>query len=412
MFSTAAYWNGNVYFTGQNQGVSQFSLSGGQLALIGRNTNTMCCPHTPSISANGNSNGILWVVNGTTFAAFDASDVTKPSLYSSANLGTPAHFNTATIANGKVYVGVNLSVQILGLLGNLQATSGNGQTVRPLVTLPVPLRVTATSPYTGAPISGVTVTFSDSGKGGSFNPVSAVTDGSGVASTSYTAPKKTGTYTVTATFPTSVKATFTVTVVPAPPSRIAVIGGSKQTAPVRTTYALPLQVQLLDAYNNGVPGGTINFTDGNKGGTFSAPSVVTDPAGTAKTFYTTPTTSGSLTFTATSGVLHMAMYGTVTAGPAAGISVVSGNNQMGNPATVLPLALVAKVVDQFNNVVPGVAVAFTDNGAGGSFSASPVTTDMAGKATVNYVLPPTPQTVHITASVSGSISVGFTETAQ
>ena len=61
MFSTAAYWNGNVYFTGQVQGVSQFSLSGGQLALVGRNPNALCCPHTPSISANQNTNGILSV---------------------------------------------------------------------------------------------------------------------------------------------------------------------------------------------------------------------------------------------------------------------------------------------------------------------------------------------------------------
>ena len=71
-----------------------------------------------------------------------------------------------------------------------------------------------------------------------------------------------------------------------------------------------------------------------------------------------------------------------------------------------------KVVDQFNNVVPGAAVTFSDGGVGGSFSASPVITDTTGKATVTYTLPPTPQTVIVTASLSAGASVSFTETAQ
>jgi hypothetical protein len=411
MFSTAAYWNGNVYFTGQNQGVSQFSLNNGQLSLVGRNANTMCCPHTPSISANGSTNGIVWIANVNGFSAFDASDMTKPALYSISTLGTLAHHNAATIANGKVYVGANLNLRIMGLLGNLQATSGNGQSVMALGTLPSPLQVTATDAYSGAPVSGVTVTFA-SKQGGVFNPTSAVTNGSGLASTTYTAPKTAGTVTVTATYPNSTKASFTVTVLPGPASKITILSGSKQTAPVQTTYPLPLKVQLLDANNNGIAGGTITFTDGNKGGAFSPASTVTDSTGKAQTSYTTGTKSGSFTFTAASGSIHQQMYGTVTAGPAAGMSVVSGNNQTGNRSTVLPGALVVKVVDQFNNVVPGATVTYNDNGANGSFSASSVTTDANGQASVMYTLPATPGIINITASVSGAGSAGFTETAQ
>ena len=37
MFSTPAYWNGFVYLTGQNQGVTQFAVDGGQLDLLNRN---------------------------------------------------------------------------------------------------------------------------------------------------------------------------------------------------------------------------------------------------------------------------------------------------------------------------------------------------------------------------------------
>ena len=412
MFSTAAYWNGNVYFTGQNQGVSQFSLNNGQLTLVGRNANTMCCPHTPSISANGNSNGILWVANGNGFAAFDASDMTKPTLYNNLKMGTLAHFNTATIANGRVYVGTNLSLQVLGLLGNLVPASGNGQSATVLTTLPSPLSVVATNPYTGHPIPGLTITFSDGAKGGTFNPASAVTDASGQASTRYTTPKTAGSYSVTAVDPALTKAIFAVTALPGPATKIVVLSGNKQTGPLQTTFPLPFVVKLEDTDNNGVPGGTMNFSDGGKGGTFSSASVVTNSTGKAQTFYTTGTKSGTIAFTITSGSLHQGMSGTILAGQAAGISVVSGNNQTRNRSTVLPAALVVKVVDQFNNVVPEAAVTFSDNGAGGSFSVNPATTDSTGKATVSYTLPPTPQTVNITASVSGGAFVSFTETAQ
>ena len=412
MFSTAAYWNGNVYFTGQNQGVSQFSLNNGQLTLVGRNTNAMCCPHTPSISANGNSNGILWVANGNGFVAFDASDMTKPTLYNNLKMGTLAHFNTATIANGRVYVGTNLSLQVLGLLGNLAPVSGNGQSATVLTTLPSPLSVVATNPYTGQPIPGVTITFSDGGKGGTFNPVSPVTNASGQASTSYTTPKTAGTYSVTAVGPALTKAIFAVTALPGPATKIVVLSGNKQTGPLQTTFPLPFVVKLEDIDNNGVPGGTMNFSDGGKGGTFSPASVVTDSTAKARTFYTTGTKSGTIAFTITSGSLHQGMYDTILAGPATGISVVLGNNQSANRSTVLPTVLAAKVVDQFNNVVPGAAVTFSDNGAGGSFSVNPAITDSTGKATVSYTLPPTPQTVNITTSISGGAFVSFTETAQ
>ena len=413
MFSTAAYWNGNVYFTGQISGASGYSLSTGQLTLFGRSVTVMGTPHTPSISANGGSNGILWVPNGSSLLAFDASSISNKSLYGNASLGTLAHFNTPTIANGHVYVGANLSLQILGLLSNLQPTSGNGQSATVLTAFPVPLQVAATDAYTNAPVVGKTVTFSDGGKGGIFNPASAVTDSSGLAATTYTAGKTSGTYTITATCPTMTTAKFTLPVTPGPAVRIKVVSGSNQTAPVQTTYTFPLVVQSFDANLNGVPGLTITFSDGGKGGTFSANPVVTGATGKAQTFYTTGTKAlATVTFTVTSGALKTAMYGKVTAGPATGISVVSGNNQTGAVSTALVNPLVVLVVDQFNNPVPNATVTFSDGGAGGSFAASPVATDATGKASTTYTLPPSRGIVNITASISGGATASFTETAQ
>jgi hypothetical protein len=411
MFSTPAYWNGYVYLTGQNQGVTQFALDNGQLDLLNRNANALCCAHTPSISANGSSGGILWIPNGNGFAAYDASDVSLPALYNNSKMGTLAHFNTPMIAGGRVYVGSNLSLQVLGLLGNLQPASGDGQTAAALGTLALPLTAAATDAYTGAPVPGVTVTFSDNKKGGVFSPATAVTDGSGLASTSYTVPKLAGIYTITASYPASATAKFTVNVVGGGATHIKVISGNKQVAALQTALSQPLVVQLLDAYNNGVAGATLTFSDGGKGGTFSAPSVATDATGRAQTYYTTGTKSGAIAFTIAAGSVHQGMGATATPGPAAGMSLVSGNKQSAAAAASLPAALVVKVVDQFNNVVPGASVTFSDGGVGGSFSAATIATDATGKATVTYTLPATPQTVSIAATVPGVTPVSFSETA-
>jgi hypothetical protein len=412
MFSTPAYWNGYVYLTGQNQGVTQFAVENGQLVILNRNANSLCCAHTPSISANGASNGILWIPNGNGFVAYNALDLSLPALYSNSKMGTLAHFNTPTIANGKVYVGAKGTLQVLGLLGNLQTASGDGQTVASLTTAPLPLTVAASDPYTGLPVAGVTVTFSDNQKGGIFNPPTAVTDSTGRAATYYTVPKLAGTYSITASYPASTVATFTVTVVGSSPTHIAVVSGSKQAGPLQTAFPSPLIVQLDDVSNNGVPGGVVTFSAPANSGTFNPSSVVTDSKGRATTYYTSGTKSGAIAITVASGSLHQGMSETVQSGVATALTVVSGGSQKAAAATTLAAKLVAKVVDQFGNGIPGVTVTFDDGGVGGSFSISPVITDSTGKATVAYTLPPTPQAVHVTATASGLSPVSFTETAQ
>ena len=72
--------------------------------------------------------------------------------------------------------------------------------------------------------------------------------------------------------------------------------------------------------------------------------------------------------------------------------------------------MVEKVTDQYGNAVPGVTVTYTDNGAGGSFSANPVVTNTWGNASVSYTTPATSGTVSITVSVTGVSNVAmFTE---
>jgi hypothetical protein len=102
----------------------------------------------------------------------------------------------------------------------------------------------------------------------------------------------------------------------------------------------------------------------------------------------------------------------VQPGPATLLTIVSGNSQKAAASTTLPVKLAAKIVDQYGNGIPGLSVRFSDTGAGGGFATSPTITDAQGRAMVSYTLPPTPQVVHVTASLVGVSPVTFTETAQ
>ena len=135
-YSTAAYFNGSVYLgvtpNGQGvipAGVRQFNYSGGSLTP-GAYPSDYTAPSiqedsygtTPFISANGTSNGILWMIdhgsplqnpNGDAatsaiLRAYDVNDLTKELYYSGTNTadipGYGIKFTSPIVANGKVYI--------------------------------------------------------------------------------------------------------------------------------------------------------------------------------------------------------------------------------------------------------------------------------------------------------------------
>jgi hypothetical protein len=108
--------------------------------------------------------------------------------------------------------------------------------------------------------------------------------------------------------------------------------------------------------------------------------------------------------------LHIKEQG--VAGNPATQTLVSGNNQSGPPNTQLTNPLVVEVTDVYGNPVAGASVSFSDNGAGGMFSADPVITGSNGQASVNYTTSFQAGAVSITASVNNVNSVMFTETVQ
>jgi len=418
LFGSLAYWNNTVYFAPNASPLLAFPLSGGLLGTPLKTSGSYNGSHSPSISANGNSNGVLWVITGQ-LLAFDA--VSLKLLYTTGQapngrdtLPPVGHFVTQTVANGKVYVGTRNSLEAYGLFHVVTVTGGNAQTATVATALPAPINVNAANPYNGQPDVGATVNFSDGGKGGSFNPASAVTNSYGNASTIYTVPQKTGTFTLTISGTGFGNVTTTATATPGPATRIIAWGGANQTGAAGSNLANAVIAQAQDAYKNGVSGVTVNFT-ANKGAVPNPSSVVTDANGLARTTLQLPTTVSTVTVTASSaGLKNMNFVEYSVAGPAAKVAITSGNNQVAPAGTQLPQALAVLVTDQYGNPVPGVDVDFDDGGAGGTYSyVNPGITSNSGTLTQFYTLPPSRGTITITATATGVATPAvFTETAK
>jgi hypothetical protein len=137
MFSKAAYFNGRIYVVPIQDVLRAYSIANATLtAVAATGADTFGFPGaTPSVSAQGSTNGIVWVLNTTNnnspngsqvpgpaqLFAYDATSLNK--LFSSATSGagaaaTAVKFTVPTVANGKVYVGGEGAVTVFGLLPN------------------------------------------------------------------------------------------------------------------------------------------------------------------------------------------------------------------------------------------------------------------------------------------------------
>lgn len=419
MRGAPAYWNGRIYFSAKADFLKVFSVSGGMLstAPIVQTPLKLTGAHAPSISADGNNDGLVWEINSGQLYVYDA--LTLKMLYNSHlvardNLPVISHFVTQTVANGRVYVATRTTLEVFGLRHFMSVVSGGGQSALAHTTLAQPIRVQAVEAYTNAPSVGATITFSDGNKGGSFDPPVATTDSTGFVTTSYTTPTKAGTYTLTATSPGFGDLKFSATATTGPPTKMINGGGPGQTAPAGTVLPIQLAVIVKDANNNGVAGVTVTFDDAGAGGVLTPSTLVTDSTGKARVSYRLPNLPGKYTISASStGLITFKFKETAVVGAPANVAIVSGDNQTGNVNSPLPQPLAVKVTDQVGNGVSGVDVTFDDGGTGGLFSGNPVATDATGTAQDVYTLPGVAGPVTINASATGVASPAvFTETAQ
>jgi hypothetical protein len=129
----SAFWNNFVYFGGSGDRVKAYSFNTGTGLLsttpTSRTANGMgTFGPTPSVSANGNTGGVLWVIQADQYGsngpsilrAFDATNLAAAELYDSNmntgdSPGIAVKFTVPTIANGKVYVGTAAQLSVYGL---------------------------------------------------------------------------------------------------------------------------------------------------------------------------------------------------------------------------------------------------------------------------------------------------------
>jgi len=132
-YGMAAYFNGAIYYGSVGDKLKMFPFASAKLASSPSSETAITFTYpgtTPSISANGAANGVVWATENTNPAvlhAYDASNLAT-ELYNSNQaasgrdqFGAGNKFITPMIIHGKVYVGTTTGVGVFGLLASVGA---------------------------------------------------------------------------------------------------------------------------------------------------------------------------------------------------------------------------------------------------------------------------------------------------
>ena len=133
VFGGPAFWNNNVYFGGVSDYLKAFSFD--PIAQRFSTNYASKSPEyyrfpgpTPSVSANGNTSGIVWMIESDTHSggaavlrAYDATNLANELYNSNQNsgrdgAGLAVKFSVPTVADGHVFVGAENEVDMYGLL--------------------------------------------------------------------------------------------------------------------------------------------------------------------------------------------------------------------------------------------------------------------------------------------------------
>jgi hypothetical protein len=127
VWSKPSYFNNTVYYGAVGDHLKAFPITNALLATTPatQSSESFAYPGTtPSISANGTSNAIVWAVENNSTGvlhAYNAANLTTELYNSNQAANNRDQFSdnkyvTPMVANGKVYVGTPNSVVVFGLL--------------------------------------------------------------------------------------------------------------------------------------------------------------------------------------------------------------------------------------------------------------------------------------------------------
>ena len=119
-YGAMAYWNKHVFFACSDDYLRDYTIENGNLMLRADSEIKFADPGaTPSISANGNKNGVVWAIATKTWNgpdrpavlyAFDANKIDQPIYTSEQNserdrAAVATRFVIPVVVNGRVYFG-------------------------------------------------------------------------------------------------------------------------------------------------------------------------------------------------------------------------------------------------------------------------------------------------------------------
>jgi hypothetical protein len=128
VFSMPAYFKNTLYYGASGAKLKAFAITNARVSATAASSSAVSFTYpgtTPSISASGSTNGIVWAVENKSPAVLHAYDATNlaTELYNSTqaangrdSFGSGNKFITPTIVNGRVYVGTQTGVAVFGLL--------------------------------------------------------------------------------------------------------------------------------------------------------------------------------------------------------------------------------------------------------------------------------------------------------
>jgi adhesin/invasin len=307
----------------------------------------------------------------------------------------------------------------------LSKTAGDAQSAtagQPVSTAPA-VKVATSS---GAPVSGVAVTFSVPQGSGSVTGASQTTDLTGVATVgSWTLGQTAGPNSLVATaagVATGSPATFSATGVAGAPAALTKTLGDGQQGSAGQNAVIAPTVTVKDQFGNPVSNVAIVFAVASGGGSVTGASQLSGANGTASVAgwkLGNATGSNTLSATATgSGITGNPALFTATGvvGPPALIAKTAGDNQAALAGAAVAIAPTVKVTDAVGNNVSGAGVTFAPTPGVGSVTGGSQLTAPDGTAkpstwTLGSTAGPNTLTATATASgVSGS-PLTFTATA-
>jgi len=346
VWGTPAYWNGSVYWGGGSDGggpdnLKAFSFNANNSGLISDSPTSESTKQfsfsapSPTISANGNTNGILWGLDDSAFGstcsggsncqvlyAYDATNLAN-MLYNSSQAannrdvpGGAVKFATPIVANGKVYVGSQLKVSAYG------ATSATPT-------------VTSVNPNNGPAAGGTAITIS----GTNFVSGATATLGGTAATnvvvvnsttiTATTAAHAAGAVTVTVTNPDTQSGSltngFTYTSLPAP----TVTGVNPNNGPAAGGTAITISGTNFVSGATATLGGTAATNVVVVNSTTITATTAAHAAGAVTVTVTNPDTqSGSLTNGYTYSGTAPISFAQVSSGPS---TIQSSNSSVAVP---------------------------------------------------------------------------------